>query len=162
MTVYLKFSLLVLLTLMIACKSTAPTKTANEYCMEYERDTFKQCFAHRKEYLEERKKVITQFRENKQSCEIYAKQKSGEANSCTNNTMSTQSARTATRANVSRNCDPHSQNQNSSVHTIRSNMTKSEIEKDCMLNYGWKNHRSYREEVKVVDNRYGYENNENN
>ena len=81
------FAVLTLLFLVVGniagCKSTNPLKSAQVYCMEIERDTYGECLKHRRAYLDERQKVIAQFREHKQNCEDYAVRKSaGTENSC--------------------------------------------------------------------------------
>ncbi|PAJ72923.1 hypothetical protein CJF42_18705 [Pseudoalteromonas sp. NBT06-2] len=149
---------------LVACKSTNPMKNAQDYCLEHDRDQFKNCVRYRKDYLIEKQKVITKFKENTKRCEEYAIYKiGGVSNQCSNNNndiVKTATASVSGNVNSQQNCDKQSnsanRNNNTSVHQIRMDMQKKDITKECMKDYGWKSDKSYRAELKVLKQKFGY------
>jgi len=148
---------------LIACKSTNPMKNAQDYCLEHDRDQFKDCVRYRKDYLTEKQKVITKFKENTKRCEEYAVYKSGGAsNQCSNNNdiVKTATASVSGGVNSQQNCNRQSnsvdRNINSSVHKIRMDQKKEGIAKQCMKEFGWKSDRSYRPELRILKQKFGY------
>ncbi|WDE07067.1 hypothetical protein SG34_009330 [Thalassomonas viridans] len=149
--------------LLVACKSTSPLKSAQIYCMELERDTYSECLSHRRAYLDARQKIITQFREHKKNCLAYAVQKSGgNSTSCVNreNLVKAGSGSTSVTGGVDRNTSCNGNLSERSASDTRLTAlrygSKSDIEKQCMLGLGWQSHLSSRPELKEVDQKYGY------
>jgi|GEM_PF-3008154 len=147
-----------------ACKSTNPLKSAQVYCMETERDTYSECLSHRRAYLDARQKIIVQFREHKKNCEAYAEQKSsGTNNTCVSreNLVKAGTGATSVTGGVDRNVDCNNDLARRSARDSRIAAmrygSQSDIEKKCMLDLGWQSHHSYRPELKQVDQKYGYE-----
>jgi hypothetical protein len=150
------------LALLFSCKSTTPLKNAQDYCLANDPELFKECVRYRKDYLNEKQKIITQFNDNQQQCDYYAIQKSGAKNSqCTNNNIvKTASTAVSSGNNVKQNCDLQtnsvSRSSVSTIHQTRIDMKKENIAKQCMKDFGWKNIRSYRAELKVLKQKFGY------
>jgi len=148
---------------LVACKSTNPMKNAQDYCLEHDRDQFKDCVRYRKDYLTEKQKVIAKFKSNSQRCEEYAVYKSGGvSNQCSNNNTIAKTATASVSGNVNsqQNCNMQntsaSRNNTSSVHQVRVDMKKEGLAKQCMKDFGWKNVRSYRPELKILKQKFGY------
>lgn len=108
--------------------------------------------------------MITKFKENTKRCEEYAIYKiGGVSNQCSNNNndiVKTATASVSGNVNSQQNCDKQSnsanRNNNTSVHQIRMDMQKKDITKECMKDYGWKSDKSYRAELKVLKQKFGY------
>jgi len=162
--ILVKLTALGLILSLSACKSTSPMKNAQDYCLEHDREQFKDCVRYRKDYLTEKQKVIEKFKANTKRCEDYANYKTGStSNQCSNNQniVKTGTASVSGSVNSPQNCqmqnnDRGGQYNSSSVHQIRKDMMKDDLTKQCMKDFGWKSERSYRYELKVLKQKFGY------
>ena len=146
-----------------AYKSTSPMKNAQDYCLEHDRDQFKDCVSYRKDYLTQKQEVIDKFKSNAKRCEEYAIYKAGGmSNQCTNNNdiVKTATASVSGSVNSQQNCNVQSNRGNqsnlASIHKVRTDMKKETLAKQCMKDFGWKSDRSYRHELKVLKQKFGY------